>query len=831
MTAAAIVDVLVEASWRALLMAALAGAALMVWRIRTGATRHAAWSVVVVVMLFLPVLVTVGPQIRVPMPVAVPGLQEGAVPSISPVSSVPPVVATANERASTLTPVSSARALSAGAGWEMPSRSGPSTDIPSAWTWSEALVIVWLIGVTVQLLVLAMGWRLASRLACTGSRSVMDPRVFESAYVSAPCAVGVWRGRILVPTAWRLWSRAQREVVVLHEEAHLRRRDPLVALVARVNRAVFWFHPMAWWLERRIGAAAEQACDEAVLRQGADPQRYASLLVEMAAALRRGGRRVAWHHLGMAGGRQLGRRVDRVLTGVPLAQSAGRAVGCVGTAVVLVGLAIACQPSAAPLREDPEVAATLRRNAARTAEWEAAKAMSLDEAAALASQFRANPDDLAAARRLLTFYRESGQKLLGWNAMVAARRTVLLTLIERHPDANETRWPLTQRLDPEGYAQARTLWLAHTERADVSARVLANAASFFDGDEPAVAERLLIQAETIDAGGPTPRVVDGVAYAGWRPRLGSLYAAAVVGATEGTLYNTIDTVSVDRLKTPFAAKARRILDETKDPYILAAAGQRLFMSFRGRPEAQRPVLPFDPVELGRTYMERALAIDPSMAHVARALEQYDRAIRTRALQQQAAALLGAGQPSRPSSSPTPDDVAGLPMDLRMELLGNMADGAFNIGENREYYDKDLAARDAAFDRARGFAQQALTLADEQASDPRSPGLRYAGHMVMGLLALRDGDLKESVARLTAAADALEANTVSLEDLARMAGQNLPHYLLERGERDSVASFYERAAPHMGGRAEPWKDAAASIRSGVMPRNYQTTKARWTSARN
>src|SRR5512140_2695582 len=57
-----------------------------------------------------------------------------------------------------------------------------------------------------------------------------------------------------------------------------RRRDPLVEWLALLNRAVFWFHPLAWWLERKLSALAEDACDAAVLRGGHDAHAYSEYL-------------------------------------------------------------------------------------------------------------------------------------------------------------------------------------------------------------------------------------------------------------------------------------------------------------------------------------------------------------------------------------------------------------------------------------------------------------------------------------------------------------------------------------------------------------------------
>jgi len=58
-------------------------------------------------------------------------------------------------------------------------------------------------------------------------------------------------------------------------------------MLALLNRAVFWFHPLAWWLERRMAALAEEACDAVVLAHGHDPRDYSRYLIDMAAPWQR----------------------------------------------------------------------------------------------------------------------------------------------------------------------------------------------------------------------------------------------------------------------------------------------------------------------------------------------------------------------------------------------------------------------------------------------------------------------------------------------------------------------------------------------------------------
>jgi bla regulator protein blaR1 len=70
------------------------------------------------------------------------------------------------------------------------------------------------------------------------------------------------------------------EAVIAHELAHVRRRDGLTALVHMLVEAVFWFHPLVWWMEREMVKERERACDEAVLELGGDADVYAEGLLK-----------------------------------------------------------------------------------------------------------------------------------------------------------------------------------------------------------------------------------------------------------------------------------------------------------------------------------------------------------------------------------------------------------------------------------------------------------------------------------------------------------------------------------------------------------------------
>jgi beta-lactamase regulating signal transducer with metallopeptidase domain len=103
------------------------------------------------------------------------------------------------------------------------------------------------------------------------------------------------------------------DAVLAHEGAHLRRRDPPVGAIARVNRCLFWFHPLAWMLERRLALLAEQACDEFCVAALGDREGYERLLVEFAQVVDRSHGRLRYHARTMAGASHIRRRIDSLL--------------------------------------------------------------------------------------------------------------------------------------------------------------------------------------------------------------------------------------------------------------------------------------------------------------------------------------------------------------------------------------------------------------------------------------------------------------------------------------------------------------------------------------
>jgi beta-lactamase regulating signal transducer with metallopeptidase domain len=112
--------------------------------------------------------------------------------------------------------------------------------------------------------------------------------LLKAAQRRMPMTWGVLRPKVLLPEESGGWPEERRGAVLLHELAHAKRRDYLTHLIARLVCALYWFNPLVWLAARRMVAERERACDDIVLRHGAEPADYAEQVLEISAGLSTG---------------------------------------------------------------------------------------------------------------------------------------------------------------------------------------------------------------------------------------------------------------------------------------------------------------------------------------------------------------------------------------------------------------------------------------------------------------------------------------------------------------------------------------------------------------
>jgi beta-lactamase regulating signal transducer with metallopeptidase domain len=116
--------------------------------------------------------------------------------------------------------------------------------------------------------------------AMLGAVDMGDVDVRVTARVSSPCTIG---STILLPAGFPEWSRQKLTAVLAHERAHVLNKDCYLLWLARLNTCMFWFNPLAWWLQRELAALSETTSDEAAVAAVADRPAYAEILLDFAA--------------------------------------------------------------------------------------------------------------------------------------------------------------------------------------------------------------------------------------------------------------------------------------------------------------------------------------------------------------------------------------------------------------------------------------------------------------------------------------------------------------------------------------------------------------------
>ncbi len=164
----------------------------------------------------------------------------------------------------------------------------------------QGLFAVWAAGALFFLARLAWGWarlisilRLAvpntdAKLAAAFEQVVQKlslgqtPEVVRSRVIVGPVATGFLRPRVVIPEGMvERVTPTQLNDILIHELAHIVRRDQVVVLFQQVASCIFWLHPFAIAVNQQLARAREEVCDNYVLAT-TDPHSYGRTLLTLA---------------------------------------------------------------------------------------------------------------------------------------------------------------------------------------------------------------------------------------------------------------------------------------------------------------------------------------------------------------------------------------------------------------------------------------------------------------------------------------------------------------------------------------------------------------------
>ena len=292
-------SVLALSSLKALLILGLAAGAAAALRNRSAALRHWVWCLALCGVLALPALTFLlpgwAPSLSGLGPTfltnqsgqAVEAVTHGASPSLTSMTA-------AEESASSLE-ADAVLSSSQGSAASMPGW------IPSLTRWA---LIAWGLGALLTFLYFSVGtlrawWWRRHATAVTDpslhqlndelSRQLGLTRRVQLAWnerASMPVTWGIFQPCILLPCSAASWSSERKRAVLLHELAHVQRRDGLTQIIAQAACVVNWFNPLVWWSMRQLRIERERACDDRVLTSGFRASTYADHLLHIARSLR-----------------------------------------------------------------------------------------------------------------------------------------------------------------------------------------------------------------------------------------------------------------------------------------------------------------------------------------------------------------------------------------------------------------------------------------------------------------------------------------------------------------------------------------------------------------
>lgn len=282
--------VVLELAARGLLLLSLAWLVVMALRRQSAALRAGVWTSALAGLLVLPLASLAAPSWRVPVwAVTTPA---------SPIVEPAPV---AQAMARPFAPAFSAARTSEVSFSRQRVDVTPVEPAASRVDWAAMALAVLAMGTVVLIARVVLSRRRLARLvrdaspagadwlaeteeigASLGLKHAVPVRISGAMHV--PAVAGVLRPVLMLPAEAREWPADVRRAVVLHELAHVVRRDPLSQLLSQLTCAMYWCVPLVWFGARRAAALRERACDDIVLAAGVRPTAYAEYLIALARA-------------------------------------------------------------------------------------------------------------------------------------------------------------------------------------------------------------------------------------------------------------------------------------------------------------------------------------------------------------------------------------------------------------------------------------------------------------------------------------------------------------------------------------------------------------------
>lgn len=388
-------SILFEAALRAFFAACVLWAGLRLLRVKNVRAQKAAWSVVLIAGLAMPLLMLghwfpAWAEVRLPAAwwsrvstpaqtpanfahsVASPIQGSAAPPQLNPVTTdsngAPDAPVSEFEAsfeasphsAAARAPISPQPAAAPVQPTPQKARRAPLDLLAAAWlvylAVGASLLLRWLIGFTSSIRMWLHATPVEAAREC-GMDGVLATR--SSSRISSPVNIG---SGIILPADYPEWGTEKLRAVLAHERSHIRQRDFYLQLLAGFYAALTWFSPLGWWLKRKLSELSEAISDRAGLEESASRSAYAQLLLEFAALPR-----PTFTGVAMAHSTNLSHRIDRLLNESSFRQAfsgSRRALvaGLIVPAALVLGASLVRVQAATPAQADSSRAVKLAQD-------------------------------------------------------------------------------------------------------------------------------------------------------------------------------------------------------------------------------------------------------------------------------------------------------------------------------------------------------------------------------------------------------------------------------------------------------------------------------------
>ena len=226
---------------------------------------------------------------------------------------------------------------------------------PTEFSWAKIGLTVWIVGVLVCLV--RKSWQHVALLRLLKRCTKIDDEAWGNVADEAarslglhskvsllmlheaqsPMTAGLLQATVVLPDDAKSWPSARRRLVLLHELAHVKRRDVLTQTLAGLVSAFYWFNPICWIGLIQMRKLRELACDDLVLSCGQQPADYAEVLLDVARSYQHSNFSTA---VGMAHSTNVESRIlailDKARSHVTLTRRTARLLLASATALVLL---------------------------------------------------------------------------------------------------------------------------------------------------------------------------------------------------------------------------------------------------------------------------------------------------------------------------------------------------------------------------------------------------------------------------------------------------------------------------------------------------------------